>query len=322
MRQIIRTCLVALTALTSGMAHGELIDSIAAVVDQEVILFSEIQGAIASEIQNIRATATSQAEFEKAINDLLLQTLEEGIAAKILYREALRASVIVDDKEVEERIDSVRNSYETNEEFMEFLNNMGETLSDNRDRVRKQIMAQRMSGTKFRELERSIVISEADVEQFYKENPEGFTRPERVYVRQIMIRSRGNTPERAEEKALLEKVRADIIAGADFGEMAKKHSELSGAENGGVIGWQVRGEQREVLEEAAFALQPGEMSKVVESQFGVHLILVEQHEAAVQVDFTDARSNIEPHIRQLRAGQEYEKWMNDLRKHSNVRIFL
>lgn len=323
MKFLVRIYVITLVLIGSSTTYGELIDSVAAVVDGEVILLSDLMGGgVGEEIKRLRATLRVQSEYEQSADEILQRTLEEGIAAKILYREALRASMVVGDAEIEDRIDQVRNNYDTNEEFMAFLSRAGETLSDNREKVRKQIMAQRMSYFKIRQLEDGVVISENEVTEFYEKNKEQFVRPERVYTRQIMIRSRRNTDDRIETKALLEQVRTEILAGADFGEMARKHSDLDGASEGGVIGWQARGEQRKVLEDAAFALDPGEVSGVVESQFGVHLIKVDEREEEGGMDLSEARANIEPYLRREKTADKYDRWMSDLRQHSNVRILL
>ncbi len=322
MNGIARFFVAGMIVMSCGVSRGELIDSIVAVVDQEVILLSELKAAVPGEIERLRNTARSEAEFQADVDQLLIQTLEEGILRNILYREALRASVVIDDRDVEKQVDTLRERYETNEEFMASLADAGETLSDFRDRTRKVLMARLMSATKLRDLAKDIVISEAEVAEFYEENKGEFSSPEQVRVRQIMIQSRRNTDERAEERALLESVREKILAGDDFGDMARKHSDLDGAADGGIVGWHTRGELVQVLEDAAFALNAGEISEVLELQFGVYLLMVDERVDAGEMDYKEARTQIEPYLRTQQAEERFTKWMNDLRKHSNVRIFL
>jgi parvulin-like peptidyl-prolyl isomerase len=322
MNGIARILVSGMVVLACGSARGELIDSIVAVVDQEVILLSDLKAAVPGEIERLRNESASVEAYQAAVNRLLMQTLEEDIVAKILYREALRASVVVDDKFVEQRIDQLRDKYDTDEAFIEYLTSAGETLSDVRGRTRKILMAQSMQFEKSRELAKNIVISEAEVAEFYEENKKEFSSPEQVRLRQIMIRSRRNSDERAEEKALMESVREQILAGADFGDMARKYSELDGATDGGIVGWQTRGELVQVLEDAAFGLDAGGISEVLELQFGVYLLMVDARREAGEMDFKEARTQIEPHLRELQAEELFGRWMNDLRKHSNVRIFL
>lgn len=314
--------IASLLLLPLAPARAELIDSIAAKVDQEIILVSEIIGSIEGQPEIIRETAIDQADYERKISTLMFDTLNEIIESKILYREALRGSVVVEDSDVEKEIDRVRNGYETTEEFMAYLNETGLTLSDYRARSRKSMMARIMSGRKIRELEQTVVVNEEDVVKFFEENRDDFSKPERVYVRQIMLPARPNTPEREEAIAKLEILRDEILAGADFKELARNHSKAAGADDGGIIGWNARGDLVPVLEEAVFALESGGISEVVEAQFGVHLLKVDEREAERDVVLADVRSLIEPSLRRKEATERYQKWINDLRKRSNIRVYL
>lgn len=322
MNYLVRIFAVMVFVTECAAAQQQVIDSIVAVVGQEVILLSEVRMVIREELDRLRDEATTQEEFESKVNLLLMETLEEGIATKILYREALRAGVEVPERFVEYRVTSLREDYPTNEEFLAALAVNDQTISDLRDRIRKNNMSLYMSNEKRTELENSITVSEADIAAYYEENMDDYMEPERVYVRQIMLRSRRNTDKRAKTKELLETIRGEIVAGADFAEMAKEYSELTGAEDGGIVGWQKRGDLQQGLEDAAFVLRDGEISDVVESQFGVYLIKVDEYRAAASVDLKDVRTRIEPRIKAKLVSDQYDRWMNDLRAHSNVRILL
>jgi parvulin-like peptidyl-prolyl isomerase len=322
MKRLLCLLLLSVTVLQPRMASAELIDSIAAMVDQEIILVSEIREAIASQVPILRQNATSQEEFERAFTQLMTQALEEIIQSKILYREALRAGIEIHDADVENNVNDFRKTFEKEEDFMAYLNEAGVTLNSYRDRIRKQMMARYMSGTKRQMLESEVVISETDVTAYLDEHEEEFSQPERVRVRQIMIRARRDTPERDEAKARLELLRDEVRNGSDFGELAKRYSEAPGAEDGGIIGWQKRGDLVAEMDEAAFALEAGQVSEVVETQFGVHLLQVDDRAAAGEVSLTDARAKIEPQLRTQEASERFVKWINDLRKRSNVRVYL
>ncbi len=313
---------IALTASLFNIASADLVDAIAAKVDQEIILVSEVLGLIGGEMENIRKAARTQEEYEQKTDALMMGTLKEIIENKILYREALRASIVVSDDAVEKDIDDFRDKFENTENFMAYLNDAGVTLNSYREQTRKRMMANYMMGTKLRDLELAVVINEKDVTNYFNENMEKYSRPERVYVRQINLQVRRNTPEREKAKTRLEGIRDEIHDGADFNEMAKRHSQAVGAEDGGIIGWNAAGDLVPVLEEAAFSLDPGEVSDIVGTPFGLHLLKVDKREAASDVELSEVRGQIEPALRRNKATDRYEKWLNDLRKRSNVRIYL
>lgn len=306
----------------SMSARAELFDAVVATVDKDVILYSEILAVIGSELTNLRTTATSQSEYDRRAKELVEGTLEEAIESKILVREARKYSVEVSDDEIEERIDSLRAQYDSEEEFMADLQEVGESLSDFRERTRKQIMAQRLAYSKLSSLEDEVSVTEEEILQFYQDNQEGFERPEKIYVRQIHFRVSRDSDERAEVRARLEQLRVDIEAGSDFEELAKRYSQAPGAEEGGIIGWQKRGDLRAELEDAVFALEVGGTSQVVDTPFGVHLLRLDDREAAGVATLDEVRLQIEPVIRSRAAEERYRTWLADLRKRSRVRIFL
>lgn len=315
---------VLLVSVPSDQARGELelVDAVVATVDKEVILYSEIISAIESELKNIQTTSSSQSEYDRRTDELIRDSLEEAIESKILLREARKFSIEVGDDDVEARIDSLRSKYDSDEEFMAALRDVGESLSDLRERTRKQSMALYFADSKLRSLDEEIVVSEDSILQYYQENREEFEFPVRVRVRHIFLRVPESTEEREVALARLEVLRKEIEEGADFEELAKLHSQAPGAEEGGIIGWQRRGDLEYALDEVAFILQEGETSKVIEWRFGVTLLKVDEREEAGITPFEEVRLFIEKEIRAALAEERYQIWLGDLRKRSRVRIFL
>ena len=310
------------TLTGAGPARAELIDAIVATVDTEVILYSDLLTELRGELNELRERARTEAEFNQRSNELLRGALEQAIEAKILYREARLLGVEVPEEDVEERVESLRKLFDTKEAFMRELEAAGETLPDFRTRVRKRIMAQRMSYSKLRALEDEEVVSESEILQYYQEHQEDYSRPERVNVRQIFLQARVNTPERDALRARLSQLREDLLAGADFATLAREHSQAPGREQGGTIGWQPRGDLIEALETAAFSLEVGEISEVLESRFGLHLVRVDAREEAGTESFESVRGAIEPVLRAQAAQIRYAKWLADLRKRGRVRVFM
>ena len=308
--------------LASMSASAELLDTIVAIVDQEVILLSEIRGQVLPELEKMQLSGFTKEEYDKAASRLMQDTLKESIEAKILYREAVRIGIEVHDSEVENRIETLRSTFKTEEEFMAYLNGVGESISDFRKQLRKRIMAQYMSGAKMRDLGKGVVIAEADVSEHYAQNKQEYLQPQQIRIRQIMLRNRRNTDERTQAIATLETLRESILAGADFEALAKQHSQDPAAADGGLIGWQQRGQLVPAIETATFPLKKGEVSEIVETQFGVHIFRVDDRRDAETIPLKEARSIIEPQLREQEASKLYDKWINDLRQHSNIRVYL
>lgn len=313
---------VSLSVLAAPVQAQELIDAVVATVDREAILYSDLIAEIGQELNDLRQTSTSPEAFQEQADQLLEATLEQAIQSRILLRQAELLGAEVDDDQVNEAVQQLRALYDTNEQFLSELSAVGLTIAEFRDLQRRKILAARMARSKLDQLASEITISESEVQQFYSENSERFSRPERVRVRQIFLSAGTDPAERARTRARLETVIEELDAGADFAGLAQTYSQAPGASDGGIIGWVTRGELVPALEEAAFALEAGEVSPIIETNTGLHILKVEEREAAGTADYDQVRTQIEPQLRQQLAQERFAKWMADLRKRSQVRVFL
>jgi peptidyl-prolyl cis-trans isomerase D len=137
-------------------------------------------------------------------------------------------------------------------------------------------------------------ISDDDLRKEYKENLDSYRTPERVRVRHILIKTEGKPKEEATQlKAKAEDILKQLQHGADFATLAKKYSEdQSSAAKGGEYGWMVRGQTVPAFEKVAFSLKPGELSGLVETEYGYHIIQVEEKQPAHTQSFEDVRPEL------------------------------
>ena len=167
--------------------------------------------------------------------------------------------------------------------------------------------------------EDSIRISEAEVRRRYDQNRNAYRIEEQVKARHIlfMTQTRDMTPEgekklKARADSLLAAIRKD---GGDFAELARRFSQEPGAAtSGGDLGWFGRGRMVKEFEEAAFALKPGEISPVVKTQFGYHIIQVEERKAAGVRPFDEVRAEIRSGMAQARADSGARRSAETLRR--------
>jgi peptidyl-prolyl cis-trans isomerase C len=173
-----------------------------------------------------------------------------------------------------------------------------------------------LAGTLYRDLSTNLTLADADVRKHYDEHKNEY---ERVKARHILIRIKGAPSpavkaELTDEEALAKAkaLRARIVAGEDFGTIAKAESDDSGSgKNGGELDFFGHGQMVPPFEQAAFAAPIGQITEPVKSQFGYHLILVEKHETKT---FDEVRPEIEKKIRPELA----KKAVEDLRKQAVV----
>jgi peptidyl-prolyl cis-trans isomerase D len=139
-----------------------------------------------------------------------------------------------------------------------------------------------------------VQVSDAQLHQMYEENLDNYRFPERAKVRHILIKTEGKSPQQAAEaKARAEDILKQLQHGADFAALAKKYSEDPGsADKGGELGWIVRGQTVKNFENTAFSLQPGQLSGLVQTEYGYHIIQVEAKEAAHTETFEEAKPQL------------------------------
>lgn len=243
--------------------------------------------------------------------DLLVENAGEGglenlITLELIDQEAKKAGVEITPEVVDAEIELIKTSFPSEEQFNNMLAQYGMTLEDLKKDLIPQIQIKKI-------LAPDIEVTDEQIKTFYDENKQMFVTPEQVKVSHILLSSK--------EEA--ETVLTDLENGQDFAAVAKEKSldEASKAQ-GGDLDFIVQGTRSQAFEEAAFALGIGEMSGVVQSDQGYHIIKV-----------TDRKEKIEPtleekkeEIRQQLLSQEVSKlspgWLEEVRAKSDIENLL
>jgi len=155
-----------------------------------------------------------------------------------------------------------------------------------------------------------VKLSEEEIEEYYEENKEDFIKDEEYRLRHILV----ETQEEAE--AVLEK----ISGGADFAELAKERSLCPSREKGGDLGFIARGRTIKPFEDAGFALKVGEISEVVKTEFGYHIIKLEEISPERQKTLEEAKAEIEYILLPEKQQGAFTNWLSSLRDEYNVQI--
>lgn len=285
---------------------------------------AKVNGATISRVDLDRAMKAASSQMYGATaapQEMQTQILNQLIATELLYQAGKELTVKDLDKQAETRLAEFRKRFPTPEAFQKSLTTAGFTEAElpvlvRRDIIIKNLVEQRIA--------KDITISEADLKKFYEENIGQFKSPEAVRASHILItvdaKAGADEKQKAREKA--EALRKRLQAGEDFAELAKKESGCPSSAQGGDLGFFSRGQMVPPFEKAAFALKPGEISEVVETQFGYHVIKLKERKEASTVPFADVKGRIEEFLR----GQKLQKAVLDfadgLRKKATVELLL
>jgi len=267
--------LIVLTTLTvSTYCQPYIIDKIAGVVGKNQILYSDVEDQYLQLMaQGVKPMPTK------------CQLFEDLLAQKLLVNQASVDSLVVEEGQVEmelnDRINYFISQIGTEERLVEYFGkSIIEIKEDMRDAVRDQILMQMMR----QEITSGIAITPSEVRAFYHKLPDDsipFIDAE-VEINQILIYPATNDKAKFEVREKLLELRQRIVKGDNFATLAVLYSEGPSASRGGDIGWSTRAELDPAYSKTAFALKEGQVSKIVESSFGYHIIqLIERNEDRV-----------------------------------------
>jgi peptidyl-prolyl cis-trans isomerase SurA len=254
----------------------EILDRIVAIVDDKIILQSELMQYSYSIA--IQSGIDPEKEPEK-IQQLQQQTLNSLITQKVLLVQARLDSVEVSDAQIdgvlEDRIQQMIQQLGSEERVQEYFGMpLRQVRREFRTEVEEGLLVQRLQEQKNLEIQ----ITRREVEQFYNSQIDSLpSLKESVKIRHILLNVEPNEDAIAAARQKAEDIRKRLLKGEDFAEMAKQFSEDPGsAARGGELGLTQRGDMVKEFEEEAFNLEPGEISEIVQSQFGLHIIQVQR----------------------------------------------
>ncbi len=166
--------------------------------------------------------------------------------------------------------------------------------------------------------------SDADAREFYDKNPDKFKQDESVRASHILFRldEKATDADKKKVLALAESVLKQAKNGGDFAELAKKHSADGSAAQGGDLNFFSRGQMVPAFEEAAFALQPGQISDIVTTQFGYHIIKVTERKPATTVAFEEVRDRIREFLTQQRKQEHAQAFIDGLKKKAKIEVLV
>ncbi len=265
--------IILLAMLITCCLQAEVMDRIVAKVGDEIILYSDLQKQMA---QMKNAKMLNENETEKDV-------LTEMVESRLVIQKARELNYQVDEDRIKTMVDKqmkgIQANFKTEEAFYSELRKTHLTKSELMkyfsDLYTEQMLKEQIIDS---QIKRKVKISDAEVEDYFREHKTDFPmRPLMYQIGMIMRQFHVSKATKDQKKAEIQDILSKLRKGDDFAEKARKFSEDPGsAENGGDLGFVSRGMMVKPFEDAAFSLKPGEISGIVETQFGYHIIKMEE----------------------------------------------
>jgi len=225
------------------------------------------------------------------------QVNEDFIKGALLKAKVQAADVEATAEEIDTAVSTAKENLPPTLEFEDFLKMQGLD-----DKAYREVLAVELAARKLPDFDK---VSEEEVAAFYEEKKESMNIPETVNARHILLSfdPAGGEEGKAEKKKEIEKIRQELLDGADFADSAKKYSTCPSSQKGGDLGQFSRGRMVPQFERAAFGQEIGEVGDVVETQFGYHIIEVTEQNKGEERTLEDVRGQIEMYLNERALGE-------------------
>jgi peptidyl-prolyl cis-trans isomerase C len=244
-----------------------------------------------------------------------------ALTYRLLVQEARQRKLVASEQEVNARIAEVRQQFPSEQAFTEALQQRNMDVKQLTSDTRSDLTVGKLV-----DAEAAAVpgASEQETRAFYDQNPEQFKQPEMVRASHILARVEPNATaeSKGQIRSKMDGILKQLRGGADFAELARKHSEDGSAENGGDLSYFGPGQMVPAFEEAAFALKSGQTSGLVETQFGYHIIKVTDRRPGRTVPYDEVRPKIAEYLQQEQQREKADALVSRLRAKAKIEVLM
>jgi peptidyl-prolyl cis-trans isomerase C len=289
-------------------------------------------------LARVNGEAVNKVEFDRAISALearnggpvpaqqrdrvLREVLDQIVSYKLLIQESRARKIDAADTEVDARMKEIQAQFPSEDAFKQMLTQRKTTIDQVRTDIRQDITVQKLIENAIAD---KVTVKPEQVTDFYSKNPDQFKQPERVRASHILITVPKDADAAAKTAARTKAadILKDVKAGKDFAALAKEHSQDPGsAKNGGDLGFFQQGQMVGPFNDVAFKLTPGQVSDLVETDFGFHIIKVAEKQAARTVPLDEVRPQLEQYLERMNREQQTDAFVNGLKTKGKIEILI
>lgn len=298
-------------------------DSVAVTVNGHDIYESQIEEELKPQLERM-SKQLPPALVEQNKKRLRTQTLERMVVEELLDEQIKKADITVIEEDVNNQLKQMASQQRpplSMEDFKAMIEAYGRSFDEVKQRIKRGLSYQKLLEAKWAG---KINVTEEDAQKYYSENKRRFETPEQVRASHILITpdttDLNSDPNQAKAKAKekAEDLLKQIKEGADFAELAKANSACPSAAKGGDLDFFRRGQMVGPFEKAAFELDVGQISDVVETRFGYHIIKVTDKKQASTKTFDQAKDDIINTLKQTKQSEFAKTYIDSLKADASI----
>jgi peptidyl-prolyl cis-trans isomerase C len=293
-----------------------------------------------SKVAVVNGSVITQADFDREMNrvqqrlfrmgkppndsqlsEIRKEVLENLINGELFYQESQKQGITVDEAAIDEQLNKLKERFPSDAEFKSALNKANLSEDAIKSELERGMTIQQFIDKQFVQ---KITVSDTESKAYYDSHPDLFKQPEQVRASHILIKvdSGAGESQKAEAHKKLEEIQEKAQKGEDFAALAREFSQGPSSARGGDLGYFRRGQMVKPFEEAAFALRPGEVSDIVETEFGYHLFKVIDKKPETTIAYKDIKDRLEQHLKQGKVQREISVYVEKLKEGAKVERFL
>ncbi|HOU50441.1 MAG TPA: peptidylprolyl isomerase [Smithella sp.] len=303
--------------LVSMPVRAEVVDRIAAVVNDEIITLSELNAAFAPYEKNIENTYKGKDKDSviRQTREAFFQRMIDGI---LIEQEAKKAGISIKDEDVMNVIQGMITKQKISmDELMKNLAREGSSLETVKKEIRSQIIRMKLLKKEVRD---KIIITDDEIGEYYNKHRHEYEGKESVRIKQLLlllpVTASPDEKRKLKNEAL--RLRERIIKGESFDALTAQYSQGPAALQGGDVGFIEKGTIIPEVETVAFSLPPEQISDVIESSMGFHIIKVIDKKGAGLKPIAVVREEIQDRIENEKLEKKYEEWISSVREKAHI----
>jgi len=318
--EIISVTLI-VSILMTVAAYATIVDRIVAIVNHDVITLSELDKNVNSYMKRIEKTVPEDQldAIEKHVRQMVLNEL---IDQRLITQEAKKRGLMATDRDVNDAITNIITQRKITHEKLQYeIEQLGITFDEYREEVRAQLTKRNFLAG---EIKSKITISKEEIGAYYREHRKDYEGKEAARIRQILILLPRDAADQTREKLRMraEDILQRLRQGDSFSMLATEVSQGPAAKTGGDLGFVEKGLMLPDVDAAAFSLKIGEISDVIESPIGFHIIQVVDKRGEGVKPIESVREEIIGRIGDEKMENKFEEWLNEQREKAHIEVKL